>query len=163
MEKKILILGAGQYGHLVKEIAAACGYERVDFLDDHHPAALGSFADAQFFTDDYPDAVVAVGNAQLRRKCLDMLESLGFHIPVLCHPRAYISPSAQVCSGCIIEPMAVVNSNAKLERGCFLSAGAVVNHDSWVGECSHIDCNGAVPARSCVPAGTKVNCCTVYE
>jgi UDP-N-acetylbacillosamine N-acetyltransferase len=163
MEKKILILGAGQYGHLVKEIAAACGYDQVDFLDDFHPAAIGTFADAYRFVSEYPEAVVAIGNVQVRRKCLDILEDAGFRIPVLCHPRAYIYHSAQVSAGCILEPMAVVSSRAKLERGCILSAGAVVNHDSWIEECSHVDCNGVVSARSHVPPGTRVGCGTVFD
>lgn len=41
MGMKLLIIGAGGYGHLVKEIAVLNGYEIVDFLDDNSPLAIG--------------------------------------------------------------------------------------------------------------------------
>ena len=41
MDKKILIIGAGGHGRVVKEVAEACGYKKVDFLDDNSSDAIG--------------------------------------------------------------------------------------------------------------------------
>ena len=38
---KLLVIGAGGYGRLAKEIAILNGYEIVDFLDDNSPLAVG--------------------------------------------------------------------------------------------------------------------------
>ena len=38
--KSLLILGAGGYGQLVKEIAEILGYRKISFLDDNLPCLL---------------------------------------------------------------------------------------------------------------------------
>lgn len=49
---------------------------------------------------------------------LDQAENLGFHIPVLIHPTAYISPSAVIEAGTVVEPKAIVNANTVVQKGC---------------------------------------------
>ena len=41
MDKNLLIIGAGGHGRVVAEVAAACGYENISFLDDNSPEAIG--------------------------------------------------------------------------------------------------------------------------
>lgn len=41
MDKKLLIIGAGGHGKVVAEVASACGYDNVKFLDDNSPEAIG--------------------------------------------------------------------------------------------------------------------------
>ena len=60
--KSLLIIGAGQYGHLAKELAEDCGYEKIAFLDDSSPEAIGTVADAAKWKDDYAEFIVAIGN-----------------------------------------------------------------------------------------------------
>ena len=44
--KNLLILGAGQYGQIVYETAEAMGcFDRIDFLDDQNPIAIGVLED----------------------------------------------------------------------------------------------------------------------
>lgn len=45
MSKGILIIGAGDHGKVVAEVAKACGYENIDFIDDNNPAAIGKTED----------------------------------------------------------------------------------------------------------------------
>ena len=35
MGKSLLIIGAGGHGKVVAEVAAACGYDNISFLDDN--------------------------------------------------------------------------------------------------------------------------------
>ena len=48
----LLVIGAGQYGMVAKEIAESMGkFGRIDFLDDHNPVAVGKtseFTEARF-------------------------------------------------------------------------------------------------------------------
>ena len=39
--RRLLIVGAGEYGHVVRELALQIGYEKVEFLDDNSPEAVG--------------------------------------------------------------------------------------------------------------------------
>ena len=41
MNKSLLIIGAGEYGQVIKEIAELNGFEKIEFLDDKNPIAIG--------------------------------------------------------------------------------------------------------------------------
>ena len=163
-KQNLLILGAGQYGMVARETAVAMGiFETVAFLDDQSPKALGVLETFASHLPQYDCAFVAMGNPQLRQEWLDALEQEGFSLPVLVHPQAWVSPSAELGCGTIVEPMAVVHTGAQVGRGCLLCAGSVVNHNSQVQAYCQIDCGAVVPARAQVPSGTKVPCGKVFE
>ena len=161
---RLLILGAGQYGMVAKEVAEAMGcYKNISFLDDVNPDAVGKLEDYAKFSGKYPYAFVAIGNLALRVEWIRRLREAGFFLPVLVHPRAVVMPSAEVGAASIIEAMAVVNSNAVVGEGSIVSCGAVVNHNAEIGNCCHIDCNAVVPANEKVPGQTKILYGTVYH
>lgn len=151
----LLILGAGEYGKLVKELARN-KYTTIDFLDDKSSAAIGKLEDYKKFVDKY-EAIVAIGNNETRLSWIEKLEKDGFVIPTLISPQAYVSPSAQIEKGCIVEPMAVINANAILKKGTIISSGAVVNHNAMVKQGCHIDCNAVVGADAIVPSKMHLN------
>jgi len=164
MKKKLLILGAGQYGRLARETAEATGcFDRIDFLDDNSVLAVGKLADYELLAGSYDSAFVAMGNPQLRKDWLERLERKGYDLPVLIHPRAYVSPSAVLGKGTIVEPMAVVNSEAVVETGGLLCAGSIVNHNARVMPVCQIDCGAVVASNAVVPEKTKVHSGTVYH
>lgn len=161
---KLLILGAGQYGMLVRETAEVTGrFEKIGFLDDHSPKAIGKLNEYRKFLSDYPSVFVAMGNGRLRGEWIATLAGVGFTVESFVHPRAYVAPSARLGIGCIVEPMAVVHAYSVLADGVLVSAGAVVNHNAEVGECAHIDCNAVIPSNSVVPGHTKVEYGTVFR
>lgn len=163
-KKNLLILGAGQYGHVVWETAEAMGcFDKIAFLDDQNPAAIGKLAAYRDLLQEYLCAFVAMGNPKLRIQWLNHLKAAGFELAVLVHPKAYISPTAVLEEGTIAEPMAVVNTGAVVETGGLLCAGCVVNHNAVVKSCCQIDCNAVVAAGAMVPEGTKVLAGTVFE
>lgn len=151
----LLIIGAGQYGMVVKEIAETLGFDKIDFLDDNSEKPVGKIADIAKFKDDYKNAVVAIGNAGIRLKLIAELEKAGCDIPILVHEKAYVSKSAVIGKGSIIEPMAVVHTEARIGTGCLISAGAVINHNCIIEDGCHIDCGTVVGARAVVRSKTN--------
>lgn len=164
MEKKnLLILGAGQYGQVVRETAEATGrFVRIAFLDDNNPVAVGKMDAYMSFRKECDCAFVAIGNPQLRLRWLERLESAGYELPVLIHPKAYVSPSAILGGGTVVEPMAVVNTAAVVDKGGLVCAGSVVNHNAHVMSGCQIDCGAVVASNAVVPEGTKVLSGTVF-
>jgi len=161
--KKLLIFGAGQYGHVARETALAMNcFDRIGFLDDHGSAALGKLEEYERFFGEFDCAFVAMGNPVLRLQWLNRLEKAGYALPVLIHPMAYVSASAVLSAGTIVEPMAVVHTDAVVEKGGLLCAGCVVNHNSILKPCCQIDCNAVVESGAVVPEGTKVASCSVF-
>ncbi len=156
-DKKLLIVGAGQYGMVTKEIAESMNcFERIDFLDDHNPIAVGKIAQYEKFAREYPYAIVAIGNSEFRIEMTERLKMAGYTIATIVSPLAYISNSAVIYEGCVVEAMAVVNTDSVICRCSFISAGAVVNHNSFIGEGCHIDCHATIKSNTAVEANTKV-------
>lgn len=156
--KSLLIVGYGGYGQVVKEIAAMQGYDRIDFIDDNNPQAVGTTKQIEQLEAQYDGSIVAIGNPELRNLFFERLKN-----PVtLIHPSAVISDSASIGAGCVIEAGAVVNTSSVVKSGCFICAGAVVNHNAVVSEFCQVDCNAVVCAGAEVPAETKVESSTSF-
>ena len=172
--KNLLILGAGQYGVMVKEIAEAMGvFDRIAFLDDSysdcHPREggdllelIGTFQDLPKFAAEFRYGFVAIGNPELRRKLTEQLRYNCITPAILVHPAAYVSPRAQLQKGCCIEPNATVQAGTVVAAASFVSSGAVIRHNAFIGEFCHVDCNAVVESLAIVPAGTKIPCNSVY-
>lgn len=162
--KKLLIIGAGQYGAVARETAEATGcFSKISFLDDNNPAGIGKTSELAAFAQEYASVFVAIGNPDVRLEWIEKAEKAGYEIATLISPKAYVSPSARLMTGTIVEPCASIQSNTLIEKGCLISSGAVINHNATIGRGCHIDCNATVAARSNVPQKTKVECGKVYR
>ena len=79
------------------------------------------------------------------------------------HPQAYISPSAQLRKGTIVEPLAVVKGNSSVGIGCVISSGAVIESSSFISDVCCIGSNSVVAHNTLVPAGTKILPCYCFS
>lgn len=150
---KLLILGAGGHGQVVREIAESLKneageplYEEIAFLDDNNPKAIGKFSDLGKFRNAYDAAFAAIGNDAFRMKLIENIEREGYKLPILVHEKAYVSPSAVLGPGTVVEPMAVVNTEAVIGKGGIVSIGALVDHNTVIEECVHVSCGTTVKA-----------------
>ncbi len=158
--KRLLILGSGGHGQVVKEIAVACGYNPQDiaFLDDKAPNAVGKIDEAPYIAPNYDSVIIAIGNNALRMSITEKLERCdGVSIATLVHPTAFVSPTAIVGKGTVVGPIAFISTNCKIGEGCIISAGAIVDHDSSIGYFSHINTGAICMAGSKIEKLCKVN------
>lgn len=149
--KSLLIIGSGGHGRVVAETAEACGYTQINFIDDNSEIAIGKIADLKKLTDEYKEVFVGIGNNRFRAQLIDKLIELGYTVPVLIHPTAYVSKSAVIHIGTIVELKAIINVNAYIGRGCIVSVGSIIDHDARIGKASHVN------AGAIVKAGGSVN------
>jgi len=152
--KKLLIIGAGGHGQVLAETAMACGYDRVDFLDDRNPRAIGTTDQAEALAGSYDGVIVSIGNSDLRQVFIQRLQAIDAPIATLVHPRAFVAPSASLGEGSVVLPGAVVNTNARVGKGCILSIGVLVDHDAIIDDFSHVNAGAVVAAGK--RAGGKI-------
>lgn len=152
----LLLLGAGGHARVVAETALATGrFSRIAFLDDRcsGPAQLpdqlgwpviGPFAAAldPQIRQQFSAALVAIGNAAVRLQWLAHLAAAGYELPVLIHPSAWLSPSAQIGIGSVVFAQAAIQAQAVIGSGVILNTGCCVDHDAQLGDGVHI-CPGA--------------------
>lgn len=87
-------------------------------------------------------AVVAIGHAATRLLWIEKLQAAGYELPVLIHPTAWVSPSAQIGSASVVFAQAAVQAQAVIGRGAILNTGCCVDHDAQLSDGVHI-CPGA--------------------
>lgn len=152
----LLLLGAGGHARVVAETAFSTGrFSSIAFLDDRctGPAQLpdqlgwpviGPFAAAldPQIRHQFPAALVAIGNAAVRMQWLPRLAAAGYELPIVIHPTAWVSPSAQLSAGSVVFAQAAIQAQAVIGSGAILNTGCSVDHDAQLGDGVHI-CPGA--------------------
>lgn len=135
----LLILGSGQHGHVVKELAELLHiFNKINFLDDNDEIAIGKIDEVEKFKEEYNYCIPAIGNNDFREKLFDRVRSMGYIVPTLIHPSAQISKSALIGEGTIILNNTVINSRSIVENNCIIGLGVIIDHDVVIGKSSHI-------------------------
>lgn len=144
--RKLAVIGAGGHGKVVAELAAALGtYGEIVFLDDRAQGSVNGFPVIgttllleNSLSPEQFDIAVAVGNNRIRRQIAEKAAALGFSLPVLIHPGAYVSPSATVGQGSVVMAKAVVQAGSVLKDGVIVNTAATVDHDCLLDAFVHI-------------------------
>lgn len=146
-ERTLLILGAGGHGKAVAEAALLSGeWQRVLFADDRWPqltesfgaSVVGNLGCLENMSATVDAGIAAVGNNGLRESWQKALVAAQIPLACVVHPRAWVSPSADVGPGTVVMALAVVGTHARLGQGVIVNAGAVVDHDAEVGDFGHL-------------------------
>jgi sugar O-acyltransferase (sialic acid O-acetyltransferase NeuD family) len=154
--KRIVLVGAGSHGKVALEaVRAMGGLEVVGFLDPDPvtPMVLGApvlGSDAllpRMRAEGIGLAVVTLGGNALRQRVGEHLLALGFGLPAILHPGAFVSPSASLGQGVVVMARAVVGTETRVGMLAIVNTGAVVDHDNHIGDAAHI-------APGCALAGS---------
>ena len=73
-----------------------------------------------------------------RKYLFEMLKNIGFKLPAIISPLAYVSKHATIGDGTVVMHNALVNANAKIGKNCIINTKALVEHDCVVGDNCHI-------------------------
>lgn len=122
---------------------------------------IASDAELADLVKDYPYALITVGHihtSNLRAQLFHDARSLGFTLPVVVSPQAYVSRHASVGDGTVFFHGAVVNAGARIGMNCIVNSQALVEHDVAVGDHCHISTgailNGDVRVGTCSFVGS---------
>jgi sugar O-acyltransferase (sialic acid O-acetyltransferase NeuD family) len=151
MAKKLLIIGASGHGKVVADAALSSGgWTDIAFLDDRFGQMvpplgmplIGRTDDLSRFAGEYAALAIAVGDAAIRMRLVQMGQARGILMPNIVHRTAVISPFATLGTACVVFAQAVINPDTALGNGCIVNTGATVDHDCSIGDGVHV-CPGA--------------------
>lgn len=157
---RLIILGAGGHGKVVADLARQTGqYEKIFFLDDNSQDAevLGKCSQYLEFQSADTEMYPAFGNNTVRIQWENKLLEAGIRLAKIIHPLAYVSPLAEVASGCVVMPYAVVNTGTKIRKACIINIGAMVDHDCILEEGCHLAPGAIVKGENHLSEGTKID------
>jgi UDP-N-acetylbacillosamine N-acetyltransferase len=139
--KSIYIYGASGHGLVVSDIAKACGYDDIIFIDDGENSYL-TFE--QIKNNKNIPIAFGIGENNTREKLFKRVQKNCFEIITLVHPSAIISPSASIASGTVVMPNVVVNAKATIGSGVILNSSCVIEHECIIEDFVHVSPNVAL-------------------
>jgi sugar O-acyltransferase (sialic acid O-acetyltransferase NeuD family) len=165
--RNLLILGAGGHGRVVADAAGESkDWSDIAFLDDGYGhgeyslpwSVIGKFADFSSVRKHYTDAVVAIGNNELRLSLIDnlMSDSRPYVVPTIVHPKATVSRFATLGEGTVVLAGSVINAGATVGRGCIVNTSSVVEHDCVLEDGVHVSPGACIAGQVHIGKGTWI-------
>ncbi|PLY05596.1 MAG: acetyltransferase [Arcobacter sp.] len=139
--QSIYIYGASGHGLVVADIAKACGYNEIIFVDDGDNDYL-SFDEIKN-NNDIPISF-GIGSNRIRKLLYKKLKKYNFEIVSLIHPSSIISSNVIIGNGTVIMPNVVVNSNSVIGKAVILNTSCIIEHENIVENFVHISPNVAL-------------------
>ena len=124
---------------------------------------IGCDADLQALSNKYHYALISVGQIytnNIRVKLFHMLKDMGYILPVIISPLAYVSCHATIGEGTVVMHQALVNANTKIGYNCIINTKALIEHDVMIESHCHISTaavvNGGVKVKENSFVGSRV-------
>ena len=141
MAKSIYIYGASGHGLVVADIAKACGFDDIIFIDDGDNEYL-TFKDIK--QNNHISITLGIGDNKIREKLYQKVLKYNFDIITLIHPSATISTTVTIKKGVIVMPNVVINAKATIRNGVILNTSCIIEHECIIDDFVHISPNVAL-------------------
>jgi len=148
LDSPLYIIGYSGHAYVCLDIALALEYELAGYFENEekckNPYALkycGSEHGVK--ANEILQCVaffIGIGDGKIRSSISKALsERVDKHSINLLHPKAWVSPHAQLAKhGILISAGAVVNASSQLSEGCIINSNATVEHECSIGAYAHV-------------------------
>ncbi|NVJ54172.1 MAG: NeuD/PglB/VioB family sugar acetyltransferase [Campylobacteraceae bacterium] len=159
-KEKIILVGGGGHCHSVIDVIEQENkydiYGIIDLKDNIGGKVLGykiigCDEDLENLFKTCKNACITVGHIKsndLRIKLFNKIKEIGFNLPTIISPLAYVSKYTKIDEGTIVMHHALINANTKIGKNCIINTKALIEHDCIVEDNCHISTasilNGAV-------------------
>jgi sugar O-acyltransferase (sialic acid O-acetyltransferase NeuD family) len=146
----LILIGAGGHAHAcIDVIEQHGGYQIAGLIGmpyemhGHHLGyvVIGTDADLPQLVKTMPYALITLGQIKTpanRSRLYQQVLALGFQLPTIVAPSAYVSRHATIGAGTIVMHGAIVNAGASVGKNCIVNTRALVEHDATVADHCHI-------------------------
>lgn len=161
-DNSIILVGGGGHCHSVIDVIEQQGKYRiagiVDVKESVGTSVLGYpiiACDEQLpdLFNNCKNALVTIGHIRtnsLRLNLYKQLKNIGYILPVIISPLAYVSQHAEVGEGTVVMHHALINAKAKIGKNCIINTKALIEHDVTIEDHCH------VATASVINGGVKV-------
>jgi len=147
---KLILIGAGGHARACIDVIEQEGRYQIagligtsEELGSSHCGyqVIGADQSLAQLRSHYQYALIGVGQIRspvVRMRLFKQLLDLGFKLPVVVAPTAYVSPNAKIGQGSIVMHGAVVNAGAQVGDNCIINSRALIEHDVVVHDNCHV-------------------------
>jgi sugar O-acyltransferase (sialic acid O-acetyltransferase NeuD family) len=176
MKAEIILIGAG--GHALScidvietqgmyRIAGLVGLPAEKLNEELGYSVIGTDDELVHLATKFQHVLVAVGQiktAEPRKRIYRQITNLGFTLPTIVSPTAYVSRLAKIGQGTIVMHGAKVNAGARIGNNCIINTNALIEHGTIVEDHCHISTGAILNGRVSVGPSTFVGSgCLVKE
>ena len=165
MQEIILIGGGGHCKSVIDVLEQENKYTIAGIIDKKELIGkevlgykvIGSDDDLKELFDRYKNAIVTVGQIQspeIRIKLFTKLKDIGYNLPTIISPLAYVSKHALIREGTIIMHHVLINASAIVEKNCIINTKSLIEHDCVIESNCHISTASVVNGGTIVKEGT---------
>lgn len=162
---QVVIIGAGGHGRVVAETARAAGLAPLGFIDESTALqgtlmlgikVLGDLSALERGTVHSEGILLGVGRNDTRLGLEQRMRALGLALPLVVHPRAWVSPSASLGVGTVVMANATVQTRCRLGAATIINTNASIDHDSILEDGVHVSPGAHLAGNVTVGRGTHI-------
>ena len=150
MKEKIILIGGGGHCHSVIDVIEQENkYEIIGIIDTKENIGkkvlnyeiIACDDDLGTIFETCKNAIITVGQIEsnkIRVKIYNKLKKIGFNLPAIISPIAYVSKHSFIDEGTVIMHHSLINANVRIGKNCIINTKALIEHDSIVEDNCHI-------------------------
>ena len=166
MKEKIVLLGDGGHCHSVIDvIEQEDKYQIVGIIDKKELLGTNVLGYKIIANDDdleeiyktCKNAIITVGQIEsnhVRVKLFNKLKEIGFNLPIIISPIAYVSKHSFIDEGTVVMHHAFINANVRIGKNCIINSKALIEHDVIIEDNCHISTASVINGAVLVKANT---------
>ncbi len=166
MKKKIVLLGGGGHCHSVIDVIEQENKYQIVGIIDKKELIGSTILDYKVIACDddleniyktCKNAIITVGQIEsnyVRVKLFNKLKEIGFDLPIIISPLAYVSKHSFIEEGTVIMHHSLINANAKVGKNCIINTKALLEHDVIIEDNCHISTASVINGSVIVKANT---------
>ena len=106
----------------------------------------------------YKNAHISIGqiDTDKRNNIYSQILNLGFSMPTIISPNAYVSEHADIGDGTIIMHGVIINTGVKIGDNCIINSKALIEHDVQIQDGCHISTNSVLNGNVKIGTGAFI-------
>jgi sugar O-acyltransferase (sialic acid O-acetyltransferase NeuD family) len=164
----LILIGAGGHARACIDVIEQDGGYQIagligmpDEMYDHHLgyAVIGTDDDLPELAKTIKYVLITLGQIKTsthRTRLYQQVVALGFQLPTIIAPSAYVSRHATLGAGTIVMHGAIVNAGASVGKNCIINTRALLEHDATVADHCHISTGAIINGNTMIRSGSFV-------
>ena len=164
----LILIGAGGHAHACIDVIELDGGYQIagligmqDEMNGHHLGytVIGTDTYLPELAKTIPFALITLGQIKTsahRTLLYQQVVSLGFQLPTIIAPSAYVSRHATLGAGTIVMHGAIVNAGASVGKNCIINTRVLLEHDATVADHCHISTGAIINGNTVIGTGSFV-------
>lgn len=174
---QLILIGAGGHAgscidvieaHNQFQIAGLIGLPEQKIINNLNSSygIIGADNDLAYLANTFRYALIAIGQmktAEHRIGLYHQLVKLGYELPTIIAPTAYVSRHAIIGRGTIVMHGAIVNAGAIVGSNCIINSRALIEHDARVEDHCHISTGSILNGNVSIGSGSFIGSGSVIK